>query len=292
MRETTGTAFVVIALVFAGIVILSYVSSTDAELSRYNGGWNGTSSFYDHLEREEGTAVTTYSALCQASPDILIVVEPYAVPRRDNIDNIGQYVRNGGTLLVIAKGERANEILGLIDSSIRIQKVNLSSADMEYADPRMVIAYTAQEHHLLREVKSIALNQPSIVSGGEALLQTSLISWVDLNNNGVADAGEKLGQKNVMANETIGRGEIIVLADSGVLMNSMDFSVSERDNNQFRTNFGISEGTAYDTVFSQPFMVSGFLEAVTGAKSTKVIKIIAILLITGIICVAYARKIF
>jgi hypothetical protein len=292
MRETKGTALVVIALIFAGIVLLSYLSSTDAELSRYNSGWNGTSSFYDHLERDGGTAITTYSVLDSAPPDTLILVEPYAVPRREDMDTIRQFVRDGGTLIIIAKGERANTILESVGSSIRINDVNLSSVDMEYADPRMPIAYTAQDHYILKDVKSIALNQPSIVTGGQSLLKTSLISWVDANNNGIADEGEKLGQKTVMANETIEQGEILVLADSGILINSMDFSVSERDNNQFRKKLGISTTLAYDTTVSKPFLTHGVLQAVTGAKSTTVIKIIAILLITGIICVAYARKIF
>ena len=94
-----------------------------------------------------------------------------------------------------------------------------------------------------------------------------------------------------MAHEIIDNGEIIVLADSGILINSMDFTVSERDNAQLRTNIVTSAKPSYDTVTSQPFMTEGYLQAVTGAKSTTVIKILAILLITGIICIAYARKI-
>ncbi|MDE4909021.1 DUF4350 domain-containing protein [Methanogenium marinum] len=291
MRQTTGNILVVAALVLAGIVILSYLSSTDAELSRYNNGWNGTTSFYDQLERSGSTAITSYPDLRRAPPDTLILVEPHDLHSDEDKDSIRQFVRNGGTLIVIAKNELANSILETAGSTIRIQDSALSSMDMEYDDPGMVIAYKAQEHNLLEDVESIALNQPSTLTGGEALLETSSISWIDINNNGIADGAEKLGKETVMAHEIIDKGEIIVLADSGILINSMDFTVSERDNTQLRTNIVTSSTPSYDTVTSQPFMAEGILQAVTGAKSTTVIKILAILLITGIICAAYARKI-
>lgn len=291
MRQHTGNILVVAALVIAGIVILSYLSSTDAELSRYNNGWNGTSSFYDQLEQSGSTAITSYPVLRSALPDTLIMVEPQHVLNGEEKDGIRQFVATGGTLIVIAKKESANTILEAAGSSVRIHDAKLASMDMEYDDPEMVIAYQAQEHSLLKDVESIALNQPSTLTGGETLLQTSSISWIDANNNGKADGTEKLGKETVMAHEIIDQGEIIVLADSGILINSMDFTVSERDNTQLRTNLVTSSKPSYDTVTSQPFMTEGILQAVTGAKSTTVIKILAILLITGIICAAYARKI-
>lgn len=282
---------VIAALVLAGVVILSYLSSTDAELSRYNTGWNGTSSFYDQLERSGSNPITSYPALLSTPPNTFIMVEPHSAPKEEDKNSIRHFVTNGGTLIVIAKKESANTILEAAGSSVRIHESKLSSMDMEYDDPRMVIAYQAQEHNLLEDVKSIALNQPSTVTGGEALLETSSISWIDTNNNGIADGAEKLGKETVMVREIVNDGEIIVLADSGILINSMDFTVSERDNAQFRTNLVTSKQLSYDTITSQPFVTEGALQAVTGAKSTTVIKILAILLITGIICAAYARKI-
>lgn len=291
MRQITGNLLVVAALVLAGIVILGYLSSTDAELSRYNSGWNGTSSFYDQLERTGSNPITSYQILRSAPPDTLIMVEPHSAPKGEDKDSIRHFVTTGGTLIVIAKKEPSNSILEAAGSSVRIQDSKLASMDMEYEDPGMVIAYQAQEHSLLEGVESIALNQPSTVTGGEALLETSSISWIDTNNNLIADGNEKLGKKTVMSREIIGNGEIIVLADSGILINSMDFTVSERDNAQFRTNLVTATQTSYDTITSQPFVTEGALQAVAGAKSTTVIKILAILLITGIICAAYARKI-
>jgi len=95
----------------------------------------------------------------------------------------------------------------------------------------------------------------------------------------------------VMAREVLEDGEIIVLSDSGVLINSMDFTVSERDNAQLRENLVTGMNASYDTITSQPFSTEGILQAVTGAKSTTIIKIFVALLITGIICAAYARRI-
>ncbi len=291
MRQTTGNILVVAALVIAGIVILSYLSSTDAELSRYNNGWNGTSSFYDQLERSGSTAITSYPVLRSAYPDTLIMVEPHYMLNGEEGESLREFVTNGGTLIVIAQRESANTILEVAGSTVRIHDTKLASIDMEYNDPEMVIAYQVQEHSLLEDVESIALNQPSTLTSGEALIQTSSISWIDANNNGKVDGIEKLGKETVMAHEIIEQGEIIVLADSGILINSMDFTVSERDNAQLRTNLVTSLKPSYDTVTSQPFVTEGILQAVTGAKSTTVIKILAILLITGIICAAYARKI-
>lgn len=291
MKQTTGTILAVTAVVLAGIVILSYLSSTDAELSRYNSGWNGTSVFYDQLERAGGTAATSDTLLGSAPPETLILVEPAVLPEGKEKDSFRQYIRNGGTLIVIAKNESANDILEAAGSSMRIRESLLSSIDMEYADPHMVIAYQVQDHRLLGDVKSIALNKPSTLTGGETLLETSVISWIDINGNGRADGSETFAKVPVMAHEILEDGEIIVLSDSGILINSMDFTVSERDNAQLRENLITGMNASYDTITSQPFMTEGILQAVTGAKSTTIIKILVVLLITGVICAAYARRI-
>ena len=291
MKQTAGNILVVAALILAGIVILGYLSSTDAELSRYNAGWNGTSAFYDQLDKYDSTVITSYTILRSAPPDTLILVEPHTLPEEEGQNSLRQFVRNGGTLIVIAKNESANSLLDALGCSIRIHESILSSIDMEYADPRMVIAYPAQNHSLLKGVESIALNQPSTLTGGETLIQTSVISWIDRNENGRADGMETFGKEPVMAREMLENGEIIVLADSGILINSMDTTVSERDNTQLRENLGTGVNTSYGTIISQPFMTDDALQAVTGAKSTTIIKILALILITGIICVAYARRI-
>ncbi len=291
MKQTTGNILAVAALVLAGIVILSYVSSTDAELSRYNGGWNGTSAFYDQLEKSGGTAATSAVLLGSSPPKTLILVEPAVMPQGKERDSIIEFVRNGGTLVIIAKNESANGMLEAAGSTIRIHETVLSSIDREYADSRMVIAYRAENHSLLENVGSVALNQPSTLTGGETLLETSVLSWIDRNKNGRADGTETFGKEPVMAREGIGEGEIIVLSDSGILINSMDFTVSERDNVQLRKNLATGMHVSYDTITSQPFMTEGVLQTVTGVKSTTVIKIIAILLITGVICAAYARRV-
>lgn len=291
MKQTTGAMLVVAALVLAGIVTLSYLSSTDAELSRYNSGWNGTSAFYDQLERSGSTPITSYLVLRSAPPDTLILVEPHHLLKGEEKDRIREFVTNGGTLMVIGKKPSANGMLEAAGSTIKIQESALSSMDREYDNPRMVIAYQAQEHSLLEGVKSVALNQPSTLTGGETLLETSVLSWIDTNSNGRVDGTETFGKEPVMAREGIGHGEIIVLSDSGILINSMDFTVSERDNVQLRENLVTGTDASYDTITSQPFMTEGVLQAITGVKSTTVIKIIAILLITGVVCAAYARRV-
>lgn len=291
MKQSKGTFLVVAAVVLAGIVTLSYCGSTDAQLSRFNGGWNGTSAFYDQMERA-GHAAISYGTLSSSDKnETIILVEPARLPEGVDETAIRTFVRDRGTLVVIAKNESANTVLKATGSSIRIEESVLSSIDMEYANPRMVIAYPAGNHTLLDGIESIALNQPSTVTGGEPLLKSSVISWIDTNNNGRADGAETFGKQTVMAHEYLGEGEVIVLSDSGILLNSMDVAVSERDNARLRKNIVQGANIWYDTAVSEPFTTEGMLQAVTGAKSTTIIKIIAILLITGIICAAYARKI-
>lgn len=291
MKQNTGNILVIMAIILTAIVFLSYLSSTDAELSRYNSGWNGTSGFYDQLERADGTPVSFSAWDLPVEPDTLILVEPQGMPGEEDDGSLRQFIINGGTIIVIAKNESANSVLEAAGSNIQIHESVLSSIDMEYADPQMVIAYRGNEHPLLKGVETIALNEPSTLSGGETLLSSSVISWIDRNNNGRADGMETFGKEPVMAHEEVGEGEVIVLSDSGILINSMDATVSERDNAQFLKNLAAVPNISYDTSVSQPFMTNGALQAVTGAKSTTVIKILAILLITGIICAAYARRI-
>ena len=120
MKKNTGTLLVVAAVILAGIVTLSYCGSTDAQLSRFNGGWNGTSAFYDQMERA-GHAAISYNTFSQTGdPGTIILAEPSRIPEETDGAHIRTFVTDGGTLIVIAKNESANAILNAAGSSIRI----------------------------------------------------------------------------------------------------------------------------------------------------------------------------
>jgi hypothetical protein len=80
------------------------------------------------------------------------------------------------------------------------------------------------------------LNEPASVEGGESLVTSSFMSWVDRNGNRRIDSSEPLGRQAVLARERIGKGEVIVLSDPGIFINAMYSLGGAWDNRKFITS--------------------------------------------------------
>ncbi len=264
----------------------AHLQATTMELSRFNSGWNGTAAFFN-LALHHGALIQTPGTAFPDDVDRYILISPYApsvVPEADRI------LTRGGTVVIADEEEGLNTILVGLGSEMRIVQGNVSSIDMEFDSPGLVIASAETDHPLLKDVEKIVFNRPSFIVGGEPLVQTSLLSWLDHHGDGRYP--ESFERFTLVAREEIGTGELILIADSSLFITSMQQAPRLRDNPQLMINLLSSEGVVLlDAVHGRTADADGTAYYIHKIKSFPLSTVIIILVLMIILALAVRRQI-
>jgi hypothetical protein len=208
-------------VVIAALALIAHLSTTDLEYSRYNWEWTGTSGFFALLEQHDARDITSYTALEGRNDTLFLIISPDAAFTPAEMTSLSSFLDNRNTVFIADETGAANDLLGSLGSSISIIPGNLSSVDVEYSDPRSVMAYPKGEDPVIANISTVVLNRPAAVSGGDILLSTTIFSWIDVNGDGRIDAGEQLSSYGVLSREPIGNGTLYVLSDPSIVANGM-----------------------------------------------------------------------
>lgn len=226
-RFVAAAAVLIVLALAAGV----HLFTTYDDYSRYNIQWNGTSSYFSFLEERGVHEVWRPADLGGYNDAVLLIIAPQGSPEAERIAAYRAFLARNNTIILCDDFGSGNEFLAAIGSGITILPGNLTSVDREYADGAAVRGYRAGDHTLVENVSTVLFNRPAALKGGTALLQTSLLSWVDRNANGRIDGDEVVGRYPVCAREEVGGGEVIVIGDPGIFLNAM--SGLRGENRQF-----------------------------------------------------------
>lgn len=225
-------------ILLAALVLVAHLSSNTIEFSRYNDGWNGTSQFFSGLDRHNTLEISDPQQLSAYTGDhLLLIIAPYRAPSSRETDAYRSFVERGNTILLVDDFGTGNAILENLGSRITILPGNLSSLDREYADPYSIVVYSATDDDLLNETPALVLNRAAPLSGGDPLVKTSVLSWIDSNGDGRINSQEELGIFPVMVSETRGKGRIVVLSDPSIFINAMQDLDDKWANRRLAENF-------------------------------------------------------
>ena len=200
-------------LLVAVLIATAQFATTDAEYSRFNINWNGTSDFFGMAADKQ--FVYSYDDLPAMSGNTLLIIAPGT-----EFAGLANYLYQGNTVIIADQSGNANILLEEVGSSIRVYDAEVRSTSMEYKD--MGIFRGAVEGDLFgSNVTTLTFNYPGYLTGGDIIASTSHLSWIDTNGNNIPDIGETLKVYSLAASENIGTGRVIVIADPSVFINSM-----------------------------------------------------------------------
>lgn len=279
-------------LLAATLVLVVHVSSNNLEFSRYNTGWNGTSTFFSDLDRHHVTMVTDIRDLAAyRNNTLLLVIAPLREPTAAEISAYRSFVERGNTIFLADDFGTGNAILERTGSTITILEGNLSSIDREYADAHAVIAYRNANGSYVRNTVSLVLNRPAAIEGGDPLLMSSILSWIDENADRRLNEDEVMGQFPVLAEEQIGRGRIVVLSDPSIFINSMMESDQPGDNRQFIRDLTGGDGIVLvDQVNSRTAHAEGASGILHLIRTITVLEFAALSLLVAALIWAWRRR--
>ena len=223
------------AVLLGAVLLLAvHLSANDLEFSQYNNGWNGTADFFAGLDRHQVVMITDPAGLARyRNNTILLLIAPSREPKAAEIAAYRAFIQRGNTLFLADDFGTGNSILRGLDSRIVILDGNLSSIDREFADPYSVVVYRRANGTIATGAKTLVLNRPAALDGGETVFMTSLLSWIDENGDKRINADEVMGQFPVMAEEQHGSGRLVVLSDPSIFINAMQQADRTGDNRLF-----------------------------------------------------------
>lgn len=224
---------VLIAVVFITIIvsllgIWFYPSMQDFMYT--NATWNGIKRFSGEFKAEIVESIDALSgALDEPETKALI-----AIPTQDyNVEEllrIKNFIYDGGTLLLLDDYGYGNTILSYLDLAIVFSKSTLLDPLFSYKNqkiPRItdfIPELTEGGINVLMFNHATSLRN---VADSEALAWSSKASFLDMDRNGSLSTRDIRGPLVVAAQVKMGKGAVVIISDSSIIVNSM----VGRDNN-------------------------------------------------------------
>jgi len=220
-----------------GLLLLGiHLTTNTLDLSRDNIGWNGSSEFFSHLNRVSTDMVTDISDLAGRKNTTFLIIAPGGNYTAEEILGIREYILAGNTLFLVDESEYGPYLLKDLGSNITLKSEYLASLDRAYNDSLIIVTSPVIEHPLTWQTPTLILDKAKYLTGGETIYQSSIMSWIDTNTDSRISIDESFGKYTVIAREPFGKGEIIVLSDSSIMINSMGGLGDNWGNEQFINN--------------------------------------------------------
>ena len=221
----------VVLFALALVLVLSLIvaaSTSSSAFGSYNSAWDGATDLRG-IATESGAdarVVTNVSAYptTDANGTVAVVLAPQEPYTDAETARLRTFVENGGTLVVAEDfGEPGGALLTGLGTSMRVTGAPLRDERYYYRGPALPVARNTSTELEEAGVGSVTLNYPSTLRAGEGdvLVRSSGYAYVDQNRNEELDDNESLAARPIVAQESIGAGQVIAVSDPSLFLNAM-----------------------------------------------------------------------
>ncbi len=202
----------------ASLLLITYYPLT-IDFNIYNPFWNG----YEVLVKELNATVITRSFTLPKNPNgYVLILVPYVKPSIEVLSSIKDFVRRGGTLLLMDDYGFGNSVLEYLEAPVRFTGYPLIDPLFHYKSVKLpkIMGFMG----ILSGLREMYFNYATalnISSGVHVYALSSSFSFLDLNFNGAYDEGEPKGPFPVIVGFRYGNGRVIVVSDPSIGINVM-----------------------------------------------------------------------
>ena len=218
MKKITLLLVIIALVVLALLAGQFYFSQQDMGLS--NPYWNGMSQVGGDIK-----PLYNVSALSGAGAGTtFLVLSPQENFTAAESSEVRSFMERGGITVVMDDYGDANSLLQNIGSPITLDQVPLCQDRDYYLTPSFPIITDINPSLVTANVSSIVFDHPvslNVTGNVSVIASTSQLAWLDLNDNGLLDKNEPSGGYTVAAQANYSNGQLIVIGDPDILINSM-----------------------------------------------------------------------
>lgn len=210
----------------AGIILLViaavWLVPLDEDFRVENPLWNGA------LDMNQGygaQALNSYDELPPSPGGTTLIVVPYLELTDIELEQLASFVNNGGRLILADDYAHGNSVLAYLGLATRFSGEILLDPLSNYKNANFPLINHIQSDPLTQGTESLVLNHATSlenVSDANAIALSSSFSFLDLDEDGQYDEDETSGPLPVIGHESLGQGQVIIIADPSLFINSMD----------------------------------------------------------------------
>jgi len=210
-----------IALVII-LTVVMWLSPTNDDFRTDNPSWNGAKSVSSSYPVSPLESLSNLPPSPKGSTLILI---PYLQSSSTELEALNSFITQGGTLILADDYGYGNQVLEYLGLKARFSGQPLLDPLANYKNKWFPRISPLQSGSLTNNIESLVFNHATCLTDVEAtdvLAQSSSFSFLDLNGNQVWEEDEPTGPLPVISQHNLGSGQIILIADPSIFINSME----------------------------------------------------------------------
>ncbi|MDD4858729.1 MAG: DUF4350 domain-containing protein [Dehalococcoidales bacterium] len=203
------------------LVIVVWLFPSHEDFRFENHCWNGTGNLQAGNEIKP---IESLSRLPSASAGTTFILVPYLQFTPDELDTIRSFTSSGGALVLADDYGYGNDVLEYLGLTARFSGRALLDPLSNYNSEWLPRVSIFTDDSLTSGLESLVLNHATSllnIAPGEIMAQSSLFSFLDDNSNRTWNEGEPTGRKPVISRHMLGSGQVILIADASIFINSM-----------------------------------------------------------------------
>lgn len=197
-----------------------YLVPPNGDFQADNPYWNGLKSEFETIE------ITKTKSLMDISPpytDKVLMVIPYQEISTNDLKILDDFINDGGILILADDFGHGNLLLSQLGLEVRFANTPLLDPVICHTNRWLPIIVRFATDPVTADITELVFNHPTSligVSEQDVIAWSSSMSFSDANNNGKWDNGEEFGPYPVIARYHQGNGQLILISDPSVFINS------------------------------------------------------------------------
>lgn len=214
-----------VMLTIALVIILTVVmwfSPTNDDFRTDNPFWNGAKSVSSSYPVSPLESLSNLPPSPKGSTLILI---PYLQSSSTELEALNSFTTQGGTLILADDYGYGNQVLEYLGLEARFSGQPLLDPLANYKNKWFPRISHLKSSSLTNNIEGLVFNHATCLIDVEAtdvLAQSSSFSFLDLNGNQVWEEDEPTGPLPVISQHNLGSGQIILISDPSIFINSME----------------------------------------------------------------------
>lgn len=225
-------ARILIAIVFITVIVsllsIWFYPSVEDFIAT-NARWNAINRFSGEFKAEILESLEGISGIPEKTGKKMLIVIPVLEYSEHDLSIIRNFVNDGGTLLLMDDYGYGNTILSFLGLAIRFSGATLLDPVFSYKNQMMprVIDFIPQlkdsgiEMIMLNHATALVNSGADDVIARSSVARSSGASFLDQNADGVLNGGDIKGPLSVAAEMAFGKGQVVMVADSSIFIDSM-----------------------------------------------------------------------
>ena len=220
-----------VAGVVAVVLLIRFFPSNE-DFNLDNPFWNGLKSFREETGAFSLGQISDLSLMPSSSGTVLFIIGSSGAYNSQEISVISSYLKGAGTVILADDFGSGNSILKGLGVESRFSDHLV--VDPLFRGKSSLLAKTVDTVGPLADIESLMFNYPTSLQvndfAGEIVASSSSFSFFDDNLNGKREESEDEGPFPMIVRIPYGKGEIYLISDSSLFINSM---LDEAENGEF-----------------------------------------------------------